>query len=509
MDEYDILIIGGGINGCGIARDAAGRGYSVCLAEMNDLASGTSSWSSKLIHGGLRYLEHYEFGLVRAALTEREVLLRAAPHVIRPMRFVLPFRKGLRSGFLLRMGLFLYDNLGARKLLPGTKNLDLRDDPAGEPLRDEYVKGYEYSDCQASDTRLVVLNAMDAAEKGASINVRTEVLEAVAGDSGWTVKLRDLASNDVRTVQARMLVNGGGPWVDRILLNVTRRNDARNVRLVQGSHILTRKLYEHDRAYIVQTDDKRIIFFIPYEQDYTLIGTTDHDFEGDPGEAKITDSEIEYLVDVSNRYLKRPIERDDIVWTYSGVRPLYDDGASAAKDATRDYVLRVENGDGPAPMLNIFGGKLTTYRTLAEKALAKIEETIGAKRDAWTADAVLPGGDFPAERFDDELASLRQDYPFLNEATSYRLFRAYGTRARTILGDAKTWSDLGTDYGAGLTEAEVGYQIENEFATKAEDVIWRRTKSALRMSEDELARLRERIEGGGVAAFRKVEPEVA
>ena len=503
MDEYDILIVGGGVNGCGIARDAAGRGYSVCLAEMNDLASGTSSWSSKLIHGGLRYLEHYEFRLVRAALTEREVLLRAAPHVIRPMRFVLPLRKGLRSGLLLRMGLFLYDNLGARKLLPGTKNLDLSKDEAGKPLRDEYAKGYEYSDCQASDTRLVVLNAMDAAARGADVNVRTEVTEARAEGDGWAVNMRDLQTGLTRNVRARMLVNGGGPWVDRILANVTRRNDARNVRLVQGSHIVTRRLYEHDRAYIVQTDDGRIIFFIPYEQDYTLIGTTDHDFEGDPGEAKITDGEIDYLIEVSNRYLKRPIARDDIVWTYSGVRPLYDDGASAAKDATRDYVLRVEGGDGKPPMLNIFGGKLTTFRKLSEAAMEKIEATIGAKGPAWTAEPPLPGGDFPAEAFDERLAALRRDYPFLDEWTSYRMFRAYGTRARAILGDARKMDDLGHHYGAGLTETEVAYLIENEFATRAEDIVWRRSKLALRMSEAEMEGLTERIEGGGVAAFRR------
>ena len=503
MDQYDLLIIGGGINGCGIARDAAGRGYSVCLAEMNDLASGTSSWSSKLIHGGLRYLEHYEFGLVRAALGEREVLLRAAPHVIRPMRFVLPFRKGLRSGFLLRVGLFLYDNLGARKLLPGTRNLDLTSHVTGEPLRDEYVKGYEYSDCQASDTRLVVLNAVDAAARGADINVRTRVVRAVREETGWTATLENLISGETRTVKARMLVNGGGPWVDRILTGVTQVNDARNVRLVQGSHIVTKALYDHDRAYIVQTDDGRIIFFIPYEQDYTLIGTTDRDYDGDPGEARITDEEIEYLIEVSNRYLKRPIARDDIVWTFSGVRPLYDDGASAAKDATRDYVLKVEGGDGEAPMLNIFGGKLTTFRKLAEKALDRIEETIGAKGKAWTAGPPLPGGDFDAARFDEELARLRGDYPFLDEWQSYRLFRAYGTKSREILGEARSADDLGEHYGCGLHEAEVAHLIANEFATRAEDILWRRTKLALRMSAEETAKLEKRLEAGGKPAFRR------
>ena len=503
MERYDLLVIGGGVNGCGIARDAAGRGYDVCLAEMNDLASGTSSWSSKLIHGGLRYLEHYEFGLVRAALTEREVLLRAAPHVIRPMRFVLPFRKGLRSGFLLRVGLFLYDNLGARKLLPGTRNLDLRNDPAGEPLLDDYVKGYEYSDCQASDTRLVVLNAMDAAERGASVEVRTRVTEARPDDEGWLVTLQHTPTGDTRQIRARMVVNGGGPWVDKVLTGVTKRNDARNVRLVQGSHIVTKALYEHDRAYIVQTDDGRIIFFIPYEQDYTLIGTTDRDYDGDPGEAEITDEEIDYLIEVSNRYLKRPIARGDIVWTYSGVRPLYDDGASAAKDATRDYVLKVDGAGGKTPILNIFGGKLTTYRKLAEAALEKIEETIGAKGPPWTVDASLPGGDFPAEDFEKELARLKQDYPFLSDRTAYRMFRAYGTKARTILKDAQAMSDLGPCYGADLHEAEVSYQIEHEFATRAEDVVWRRTKLALQLNEDEMQALSERIESGGVEAFRR------
>ena len=501
MKDYDILVVGGGINGAGIARDAAGRGYSVCLAEMNDLASGTSSWSSKLIHGGLRYLEHYEFRLVRQALGEREVLLRAAPHVIRPMRFVLPLRKGLRSGFLLRMGLFLYDNLGARKLLPGTRDLDLRQDPAGEPLRDEYTKGYEYSDCHTSDTRLVVLNAMDARARGADVAVRTQVTEARREGGGWHVTMEDLQTGRTSQARARLLVNAGGPWVDRILQNVTRRNDARNVRLVQGSHIITRKLYEHDRAYIVQTDDGRIIFFIPYEDEFTLIGTTDHDFEGDPGEARITDEEVDYLIEVSNRYLKRPIERDDIVWTYSGVRPLYDDGASAAKDATRDYVLELEGDD--APILNIFGGKLTTYRKLSEAAMRKVEDALGAKGDAWTAEASLPGGDFPAETFDVELARFATDYPFLTRRTARRLFTAYGTRARTILDGARRTEDLGEHYGADLYEREVAYLIEHEFATTAEDIVWRRSKLALVMSADERAALAERVGTGGTAAFRK------
>ena len=503
--DYDIFVIGGGINGCGIARDAAGRGYSVCLAEMNDLGSGTSSWSSKLIHGGLRYLEHYEFGLVRKALGEREVLMRAAPHMIRPMRFVLPQKAGLRSGWLLRIGLFLYDHLGKRKLLPGTRDLDLRKDAAGGPLKDDYAKGYEYSDCHVPDARLVVSNAVDAARHGADIEVRTRVVEARRHDGHWHIAMQDERTGERREVTARLVVNAGGPWVDRVLSNVTARNDVHNVRMVQGSHIVTRKLFDHGRAYIVQNDDGRIVFLIPYEDDYTLIGTTDRDYEGDPGEAVISPEETRYLLDVANQYLKAPIGEDDIVWTYSGVRPLFDDGASAAQEATRDYVLREEtDGEGGgAPMVNIFGGKLTTYRQLSIDVVERIEKLIGAKKPSWTADAPLPGGEFAAERHDEKLAEFCSAYPFLGEKHARRLFRNYGTDAWTVMGEARSHDDLGELYGADLYETEVRFLTEREFATTAEDVLWRRTKLGLAFDPEAKARLEERIGAGGKPAFQR------
>lgn len=500
--DYDVFIVGGGINGCGIARDAAGRGYSVCLAEMNDLGSGTSSWSSKLIHGGLRYLEHYEFRLVREALGEREVLMRAAPHMIRPMRFVLPQRSGLRSGWLLRIGLFLYDHLGKRKLLPGTRDLDLRRDEAGRPLKDEYTKGYEYSDCHVPDARLVVANAVDAARRGADIRVRTRVTEARREGGLWHVTTHDDRTGDLSTVTARLVVNAGGPWVDEIIANVTRRNAAQNVRLVQGSHIVTRRLYEHDRAYIVQNEDGRIVFLIPYEDDFTLIGTTDRDYSGDPGEATITPEETRYLLDVANAYLADPIGEGDIVWTYSGVRPLYDDGASAAQEATRDYVLREEVEDG-APLVNIFGGKLTTFRRLSESVLEKVEALIGEKRPAWTADAPLPGGEFAAERHDEKLAELRSAYPFLPEPHARRLFRNHGTDVWAMLGEARSLADLGRHFGADLYEAEVRFHMDREFATTANDVLWRRTKLALSLSDAQKAELEAFVGAGGEAAFSR------
>jgi glycerol-3-phosphate dehydrogenase len=386
---YDIFVVGGGINGCGIARDAAGRGYSVGLAEMNDLGSGTSSWSTKLIHGGLRYLEHYEFRLVREALIEREVLLKMAPHIIWPMRFVLPHHKGMRPAWLLRLGLFLYDHLGGRKILPGTRVLDLKTDPAGRPLKDQFSKAFEYSDCWVNDARLVVLNAMDAKARGADIFTRTRLISARRSGDGWDIELQPDGGKATRQVRARLIVNAGGPWVDDILRESIGQNKAGNVRLVQGSHIVIRRKFEHHKAYFFQNSDERIFFAIPYEQEYTLIGTTDQDFEGDPSEVKISDAEIDYLCDGASQYFSEPVTRDDIVWTFSGVRPLYDDGASKAQEATRDYVLRADGG-AEAKVVNVFGGKITTYRRLAESVLRKVEDALGAKGRAWTRESVCP-----------------------------------------------------------------------------------------------------------------------
>jgi len=485
---YDVFVIGGGINGCGIARDAIGRGYSVFLAEMNDLASGTSSWSSKLIHGGFRYLEYYEFRLVREALSEREVLLSNAPHIIWPLRFVLPHHKEMRPAWLLRLGLFLYDHIGTRKLLPGTKTVDLKTSSVGKPLKPLFSKGFEYSDCWVNDARLVVLNARDAADRGAEIRTRTKVVAAERKDGVWEITVEDRATGDRETVKARLIVNAGGPWVDRILSGVVGRNDAHNVRLVQGSHIVVPKLHDHDRAYIFQNGDGRIIFALPYEEDFTLIGTTDQDYSGDPKDVAITDAEIDYLCAAASEYFARPVERSSIVWTYSGVRPLYDDGASAAQEATRDYVLKPDPADG-APLINIFGGKITTYRRLAESMLELIEARLGKKAAPWTHRAALPGGDFPADGFDAKVTRLRGDYPFLDPNQARRYVRQYGTRAWRLLGDAVARGDLGQHFGYGLYALEVDYLMAQEWAMEAADVIWRRTKRGLRLDEDQVAAL--------------------
>jgi len=492
---FDLFVIGGGINGCGIARDAAGRGYSVALAEMNDFASGTSSGATKLIHGGLRYLEHYEFRLVREALMEREVLWAMAPHVIWPLRFVLPYQKGgVRPAWLIRLGLFLYDNLGGRKLLPATRTLDLKTDPAGKPLKPVFGKAFEYSDGWVDDARLVVLNARDAANKGATIMSRARVISARREKGLWQIELRDEVSGAISGYKARMLVNAGGPWVDQVLSSAIGRNNAHNVRLVQGSHIIVRKKFEDRRAYFFQNPDNRIFFAIPYEQDFTLIGTTDRDYSGDPKDVKISAEEIRYLCNAASEYFAEPVTGDDIVWTYSAVRPLYDDGASKAQEATRDYVLKVDENDG-APLLNVFGGKLTTYRRLSEHALEKISEAIGAKSGPWTSKSHLPGGDFPVTGVKEQERRLILAYPFLTERQVSRLIKCYGTDARAILGDATALEELGRHFGGTLYEAEVRWLIEREWAQTAEDVLWRRTKQGLFLTTEEVAGLEEYMAG--------------
>jgi glycerol-3-phosphate dehydrogenase len=493
----DVFVIGGGINGCGIARDAAGRGFSVFLAEMGDLASGTSSGSTKLIHGGLRYLEFYEFRLVREALMEREVLWKNAPHIIWPMRFVLPFfNGGQRPAWMLRLGLFLYDHIGGRKLLPATRTLDMRADPAGKPLKPLFAKAFEYSDGWVNDARLVALNARDAADRGATIRTRTRVTAARREGDGWTIALEDMRSRRTETVRARLLVNAAGPWVDHVLADALGLN-AHNVRLVQGSHIVVRKKFDDPRAYFFQNRDGRIIFAIPYEEEFTLIGTTDRDYKGDPHDAKISDAEIDYLCAAASEYFVEPVKRADIVWTYSAVRPLYDDGASKAQEATRDYVLKADGGEGRAPLINAFGGKITTYRRLSESMLDKIEGFLGKRGPSWTADAPLPGGDFPATGFDAEVAKLKRAYPFLDARFARRLARLYGTRAKVLLGEARSLADLGRDFGADLYEAEVRYLVENEWAVAADDVLWRRTKRGLHFDRARTAALEEFMRGLG------------
>ncbi|WP_208347709.1 glycerol-3-phosphate dehydrogenase [Pseudaestuariivita rosea] len=509
-DIVDLFIIGGGINGCGIARDAAGRGLSVRLAEMKDLAWATSSSSTKLFHGGLRYLEYFEFRLVREALIEREVLLRAMPHISWPMRFVLPYHKdmrfesatptsklltifmpwmkGRRPAWLIRLGLFLYDNLGGRKILPGTTTLSLKGQPEGAPLQDRFEKAFEYSDCWVEDSRLVVLNARDAEARGAQIMTRTSVLSAAREGDLWTITTQNTETGETETHRARMIVNAGGPWVGDIIQTKIRVNSTEGVRLVRGSHIVTRKLFDHGKCYFFQGTDGRIIFAIPYETDFTLIGTTDAEHDDPSSPAECTDEERDYLLDFANQYFKQQLGADDVVWTYSGVRPLYDDGASSATAATRDYTLKVDDSGG-APILNVFGGKITTYRRLAESALEKISKHLPHAKGPWTAGAPLPGGDFPVDGFDTLVSDLKRTHPFLTDVWARRLIRAYGTEARHVLGDAKGASDLGQDFGGTLTAREVRWLIDKEYARTAEDVVWRRNKLGLRLSEEEIATL--------------------
>ena len=505
---FDLFVIGGGINGCGIARDAAGRGYSVCLAEMDDLASATSSASTKLFHGGLRYLEYFEIRLVREALVERETLLRAMPHISWPMRFVLPYHKdmrfegatptsrilsvvmpwlrGRRPAWLIRLGLFLYDHLGKLQLLPPTRTVDLTVDPAGAPLKRKFRKAFEYSDCWVEDSRLVVLNARDAEARGARILTRTRVISAEQSGGQWSVRVSD--GTGTRTIRARMLVNAGGPWVGDIIHDTLKLDTTEGVRLVRGSHIVTKRLYDHDKCYFFQGGDGRIIFAIPYETDFTLIGTTDAEHPDAAIRPVCTDAERDYLCRFASQYFERPVTPDDVVWTYSGVRPLHDDGSSSATAATRDYTLKVNTSAG-APVLNVFGGKITTYRRLAESALEKIGQVLGAKSGPWTAGAALPGGDFPVGEVARLEAELAAAYPFLSGFWTRRLVRAYGTEAGQVLGDAQSAAELGQDFGATLSEREVGWLMSREFARTAEDVVWRRSKLGLRMTAEQFASL--------------------
>lgn len=487
---HDLFVIGGGVNGCGLARDAAGRGLSVRLAEMNDLASGTSSWSTKLIHGGLRYLEFYEFRLVREALIERERLWAMAPHVVGPLRFVLPHHAGLRPAWMLRLGLFLYDHMGGRKRLPATRTIDLTADEAGRPLKPgSFARGFEYSDCFVDDARLVILNARDAARRGARIHVGEKVVGAAREAGVWRVTVENVTSGARSEAMARILVNAAGPWVGQVLNGALGRNAKARVRLVRGSHIVTRRLYEHDRAYIFQNADGRIVFAIPYQDDFTLIGTTDVDHVGDPAEAAATPAEIAYLCEAVSVYFRTAVAPDDVVWAFSGVRPLYDDGASEAKAATRDYVFEVDARAGAAPLLSIFGGKITTYRRLAEEALERLKPHLRPHAGPWTASAALPGGDFPVDGLASLTADLMRLAPFLDAANARRLVRAYGAEAAVILGGARTGADLGEHFGAGLTAREVDHLTTHEWARTADDVLWRRSKLGLRVDEAGRTRL--------------------
>jgi glycerol-3-phosphate dehydrogenase len=486
---YDIAIIGGGVNGCGIARDAAGRGLSVFLAEKGDLAGGTSSASTKLIHGGLRYLEHYEFRLVREALKEREVLLRMAPHIVHPLRFVLPHHRALRPAWLIRLGLFLYDHLGGREILPASRSIDLTRAVTGIPLKPGYTRGFEYSDCWVDDARLVVLNGVDAARRGADIRVQTEVVSARRSDGRWLIECKNVRTGARETIAARALVNAAGPWISDVMARRVGTNARAPLRLVKGSHIAVARLFEHDCAYIFQNADGRIVFAIPYEQDLTLIGTTDVDFTGDVDRVEVSEDEVSYLCRAVSEYFVRPIAASDVVWSYAGVRPLYDEGGVSAHKATRDFVLELEGRAGEPPLLNIIGGKITTFRHLAEEALGKLAPTFPNVGSPWTRGSVLPGGEFSLDQRDQVARDLAEALPFLDDATVRRLARTYGTMVKDVFFGVSSANGLGAHFGAGLYEREVEHLTRNEWAVSADDILWRRTKLGLRLKGAERDRL--------------------
>ncbi|NRB54824.1 MAG: glycerol-3-phosphate dehydrogenase [Salinicola sp.] len=485
-ESYDLIVIGGGINGAGIARDAVGRGLSVLLVEADDLASHTSSASTKLIHGGLRYLEQYEFKLVAKALAEREILLKAAPHIIWPMRFILPHQKHLRPAWMIRIGLFMYDHLGGRQTLAGSHGVKFADHAAGIPLKPEFTKGFAYSDAWVQDARLVVLNCMDAASRGARVMTRTRAAAAVRHADGWRVMLKT-TDGATTEVHSRGLVNAAGPWAARFLDDIASQDHPYSLRLIKGSHIVVNQLFDHDYAYIFQQPDGRIVFAIPYEHDFTLIGTTDVEHEGEPDRIAIEEDEIRYLCDAANRYFEQPIGPDDVVWSYSGVRPLLDDREDNASEITRDYRIQLDLSGG-APLLNVFGGKLTTYRRLAEDAVDKLAPELGNREPAWTGKGhPLPGGENanPWELVE----SLQASHAFIPPRTADRWVFNYGTRVMKLLGETQSLADLGEHFGADLYAAEVDYLRQHEWARTADDVLWRRSKLGLRLDESEKRRL--------------------
>jgi glycerol-3-phosphate dehydrogenase len=494
--QFDLAVIGGGINGAGIARDAAGRGLKVLLVEQNDLASGTSSASTKLVHGGLRYLEHAAFRLVHEALIERDVLLRIAPHIVRPMRFILPAGEGQRPPWMIRIGLALYDWLGRHKSLPRSRRLDLAHDPEGAPLRADYRAGFDYWDCVVDDSRLVVLNAMDAVVRGADVRTRTRCLRADRSNV-WRLTLETDGRRGV--VSARVLVNATGPWTARFAEMVLRLPTPEPVRLVKGSHIVVPRLYAHDSAYILQNPDRRVVFAIPYHDDFMLIGTTDENFTGDPAAVTPSTAEISYLCEAASRYFRAEVSAAQVVWAFAGVRSLYDDGSSQAQDVTRDYVLALDAGPDVAPLLNIYGGKITTYRRLAEAALTKLSHVFDIG-PAWTAGAPLPGGDLKGKTIADFALRFSREHAFLPTSLANRLVAAYGTRAVDLVADARSLDDLGPRFGTDLTAAEVRYLMRFEWAQRAEDVLWRRSKLGLGLTRADAQRLAHFMAGATAGA---------
>jgi glycerol-3-phosphate dehydrogenase len=511
--DCDVLVVGGGINGTGIARDLAGRGWRVELCEQHDLASHTSSSSTKLIHGGLRYLEYYEFSLVRKALQEREVLMRSAPHIIRPLRFVMPHDPSMRPAWMIRTGLFLYDNLARRDVLPGTASVDLRRHELGECLQPHLGRAFVYSDGWVDDARLVVVAAIDAQARGAAIHTRTRCVAAQRGTDGWTVTLQGDGAAP-RQVRSRALVNAAGPWAESFLRQDARAAHgellaSRSLRLIKGSHIVVPRRFAHDHAYVFQNADKRIIFAIPYEGEFTLIGTTDVELMGEPRNARIDARETDYLCEQASRYFRQPVHPSEVVWSYSGVRPLLDDASGDPSAVTRDYLL--ESNTSAAPLLSIWGGKLTTFRKLAEEAADEVGRMLGDARRPWTARAVLPGGDFsgwigPAQRpdtdFDRFLAEARRRYPWMDESPLRRMARAYGSRIDRVL--AQSAPGMGAQVAPGLHEAELDYLQREEWATGADDVLWRRSKLGLHYSAQQRADVADWMESKGGGEMRKV-----
>jgi glycerol-3-phosphate dehydrogenase len=475
------MVVGGGINGAGIARDAAGRGLSVLLVEQDDLASHTSSASTKLVHGGLRYLEHRAFRLVRESLAERERLLESAPHIIWPLRFLLPHEPSLRPAWMIRLGLFLYDRLGGRRRLPGSAGIDLVRDPMGAALRPAFRRGFVYSDCWVEDARLVVLNAMDAVERGADLRTRTRCVAARRDKGCWRATIEDRRSGLRREVRARILVDAAGPWVKRFLEEEAGLPARHSIRLVKGSHIAVPRLYDGSHAHILQNADRRIVFAIPYERRFTLIGTTDVPFVGDLDAVAITAEETSYLCAAVSRYFRKPVAPADVVWSYAGVRPLYDDAATSASEVTRDYVLDLDAPAGGAPLLAVFGGKITTYRRLAEHAMEKLRPFFPDLPPAWTERAVLPGGDMPDADFERFLGGFRARHPWLPAPLARRYVRAYGTRAERLVGGARSLADLGEGFGGDLYLAELEYLAAAEWAESADDALWRRSKLGLHL----------------------------
>jgi glycerol-3-phosphate dehydrogenase len=491
----DLLIIGGGINGAGIARDAAGRGLKVTLVEQGDLASATSSASTKLIHGGLRYLEQFELRLVRESLIERERLLGIAPHLISPIDFVLPYVEGLRPRWQIRIGLFLYDHLGGRRQLAASRALKLSKSAYGRPLRPHIRHGFMYSDCWVDDSRLVVANAIDAAQRGATILTRSKFVSARIDQGHWTATCRDQVTQEPKEIRARAIVNAAGPWVEKVLEEFVGPKHELHARLVKGSHIVVPRLYEGEQAFLLQHPDGRVVFTIPFEQHFTLIGTTDMPFVADPHSAAITEQEIEYLCETVNRYFRRMLAPEDVVWTYAGVRPLVEDEAKSASRVTRDYKLHLVHSEAAPPLLSVFGGKITTYRRLAEHALEKLQPHLQFQANHWTETSELPGGDLPRGDFDAFLEGVKLQWPFLPETMAVRMAHAYGTRIEMVLHTAKNLDDLGRDFGGYLTDAEITYLHKYEWAREPEDFLWRRTKCGLHMSEEQRVRFAAAIAG--------------